>query len=1112
MKKELHLLTRWRKAQRVLLLLIGAIGVMLPASAQTQIYSNEFASQSDFSAMTVINANNDGSTWSYGSGTAQYNYSSSNAANDWLITPGITLEAGKTYKFDIDARARSTYYTEKLEVKMGTAPTAAGMATDVIASTDITWTSAQTLSNNSVTVTTTGVYYFGIHAISAANMWTLYVDNLVITDVTPETCTRPTNLTASNVVYNGATLTWTPGDAEQDAWQIVCGTGNFDLDAATPIDVSGTPTYTITGLEPDATYNAYVRGYCSADDVSAWSQVCTFTTPERYVKPTNLAVNDVTHNSATATWTGNNDAQSYNLRYRELVHAGLSTNFDDSSLGGWTSIDADRDGYGWVLGSAVGGVYLSTGASMAGSGYDSSQDLIVSGSYSNATGAVLTPDNYLVSPKVALGGSISFYAKGQDPDYPAEVFGVAVSTTGNTNVADFTMVGTDKTATSDWVQYTFDLSAYAGQEGYVAIRHYNCTNQFILNIDDIVITAPAGVEEKPWIPVNNLDDTSYDITGLDPETEYEVQVQAVYADGTSDWTNSVNFTTLAVPYVYPPVNLEAEGNASGAIEMNWEMPVICTEDFDDTATFPEFSLGGITSTEHSGTIGNWTLYDANEGAATYSIQNNTVPNLGSPMGWIVYALGYVNYPPHSGNQFMASFCVTSGATDHWLISPLLNGEEQTISFFARELTTNYGDETFEVLASSTDNSPTSFTNVVSLSSSSTDWTEFTASLPAGTKYFAIRHTSDDIFALFVDDVTFIPAVSTLPIPDSFNIYLDGELVGSVNGDVMSYTIQNVAPGEHECSVTAVYDGVESEPATATAIVPVPQSMTLAKLVANGEVGIRYTISEPLLAVYSVDNKLWLKDDNKFANPASPAEGDQNYEIEEQGNPHANQAEYDQSNWIEVQLPEGVDASIFNGHMINTEAITGVLEDKTNPVMTGVTLTEDDIDDNSTDTGYEYNYYCTANFVGPQNGTIAGETYHFFFMTPKPQECAKVVWAQYDAETNKMVMPDAGNAHGFVGAVDVDLSLNDGTDPVDGKVYNFIAVIRTTTSKAGNYKVYPLNISEAVITAVNDITSKTVAGVKYYNLAGIESDRPFEGVNIIVTTYTDGTTSATKVMK
>ena len=63
-------------------------------------------------------------------------------------------------------------------------------------------------------------------------------------------------------------------------------------------------------------------------------------------------------------------------------------------------------------------------------------------------------------------------------------------------------------------------------------------------------------------------------------------------------------------------------------------------------------------------------------------------------------------------------------------------------------------------------------------------------------------------------------------------------------------------------------------------------------------------------------------------------------------------------------------------------------------------------------------------------------------------------------------------------------------------------------------VYPLNLSPSgsIVTAVTDVTGKAVAGVKYYNLAGIESDRPFEGVNIIVTTYTDGSRSSSKVLK
>lgn len=53
----------------------------------------------------------------------------------------------------------------------------------------------------------------------------------------------------------------------------------------------------------------------------------------------------------------------------------------------------------------------------------------------------------------------------------------------------------------------------------------------------------------------------------------------------------------------------------------------------------------------------------------------------------------------------------------------------------------------------------------------------------------------------------------------------------------------------------------------------------------------------------------------------------------------------------------------------------------------------------------------------------------------------------------------------------------------------------------------------IVTGVNDVTGvKPVAGVKYYNLAGVESNEPFDGVNIVVTRYTDGSMSTSKVIK
>ena len=55
--------------------------------------------------------------------------------------------------------------------------------------------------------------------------------------------------------------------------------------------------------------------------------------------------------------------------------------------------------------------------------------------------------------------------------------------------------------------------------------------------------------------------------------------------------------------------------------------------------------------------------------------------------------------------------------------------------------------------------------------------------------------------------------------------------------------------------------------------------------------------------------------------------------------------------------------------------------------------------------------------------------------------------------------------------------------------------------------------ESDATAVNDINSiKAVAGVKYVNAAGQVSNVPFDGINVKITSYTDGSKTTTKVVK
>ena len=87
---------------------------------------------------------------------------------------------------------------------------------------------------------------------------------------------------------------------------------------------------------------------------------------------------------------------------------------------------------------------------------------------------------------------MTFYAAGRTTDCN-EKFTVMVSTT--TNISDFVATSFTVTLSSQtYTQYTVDLSAYSGL-GYVAIRHYDCTDQHLLYIDENPVKWVMGKDE-----------------------------------------------------------------------------------------------------------------------------------------------------------------------------------------------------------------------------------------------------------------------------------------------------------------------------------------------------------------------------------------------------------------------------------------------------------------------------------------------------------------------------------------------------------------------------------------------------------------------------------------
>ena len=113
-------------------------------------------------------------------------------------------------------------------------------------------------------------------------------------------------------------------------------------------------------------------------------------------------------------------------------------------------------------------------------------------------------------------------------------------------------------------------------------------------------------------------------------------------------------------------------------------------------------------------------------------------------------------------------------------------------------------ETFEILYSTTGTAPDDFTVLKTVKNVPVNWAEYSADLPEGTKHFAIRHCSDDCWALCIDDVSYEPAALTI---EGYRIYRDGQLLGS--SATTTFTDNATQGLAHRYQVSVVYNEGES---------------------------------------------------------------------------------------------------------------------------------------------------------------------------------------------------------------------------------------------------------------------------------------------------------------
>ncbi len=222
-----------------------------------------------------------------------------------------------------------------------------------------------------------------------------------------------------------------------------------------------------------------------------------------------------TGNSVTATWNTpgtyniiatatNTSGIGYDTLTVNVVSCGTVTTFpytitfeeSDRNLAYcWTMLDADNDGYTWTT--------------------DYFDGYVASASFINQVGA-LTPDNWLISPQMQFttgsNYTLSWTVGAVDSTYYAEHYGVYISTTG-TATSNFTLLQQYTLSTANLTNMTLDLSAYAGQNVYIAFRHWNVTDQYWMVLDNISVTQTAIPGQNYTITVQSANPTMGSVSG-----------------------------------------------------------------------------------------------------------------------------------------------------------------------------------------------------------------------------------------------------------------------------------------------------------------------------------------------------------------------------------------------------------------------------------------------------------------------------------------------------------------------------------------------------------------------------------------------------------------------
>ena len=312
--------------------------------------------------------------------------------------------------------------------------------------------------------------FYGESQISSNGDYYLCINDVAV-DETPS-CFVPNGLAVAeaNITNESAIATWTAGDA--DTWNLRYKKTSVEL--WTTVNELKSATYTMEGLDAATEYEVQVQTDCGSNGTSDWTASVSFTT--------NLCADadmcEITY-SLTDQYDDSWNGASINVIDVETEKK-LTTitmpNVTGPYEGSFLVCDGREIRFEWIIGSypAECGFVISdaSGADILNVAIgDAPTTNGVLTTYTVDCPSCIKPSNLQAtaittnSATLSWTGSSDSYVLQYRPWYAA---------------------GDDVLPTGTLETYTFDLSAYTGN-GSIAIRHYDVSNMFRLNIDDIVV-------------------------------------------------------------------------------------------------------------------------------------------------------------------------------------------------------------------------------------------------------------------------------------------------------------------------------------------------------------------------------------------------------------------------------------------------------------------------------------------------------------------------------------------------------------------------------------------------------------------------------------------------